>query len=220
MLNPNFSGGTDTMAVGAANQDITSWLAPDVTLAGDLPPDVLAAFLASQPFDAPRVPATMPSGFQPWRIPVNSKAPTKAAVDNLINAISPQKTSLEPARSTFVALQEWEGVVTDISPSTFTAILIDQTKQGTDEEAVFPIEEIARDDLSLFAEGAIFRWTIGFLKLQGGSKIRASQLVFRRLPQWTTSDMRQADKRASDLSKFFEEGRTADDLENATRKGG
>ncbi len=81
-------------------------------------------------------------------------------------------------------LQEWEGVVSEVREDTLVARLIDVTcRDSPEEEAVFLIEDVRRDDLELLRPGAVFRWIIGYDVKRDGAKRRASQIVFRRLPQ-------------------------------------
>jgi hypothetical protein len=106
-----------------------------------------------------------------------------------------------------VALQEWEGVVVEAYKDHFVARLIDLTDRArsSDEEANFPATEVSDTDLPLVRAGAVFRWVIGYQKLPGGTKQRVSQIVFRRLPQWTKADITRADEIAAQLSMTFNE---------------
>lgn len=91
--------------------------------------------------------------------------------------------------NSFVAEQEWEGYVTEISDEEFSAYLVDLTNAGIEEEAVFSIDEVSDIHRSLLKEGAVFRWSIGYERGKGGTKKRASSIVFRRLPAWTKRDI-------------------------------
>lgn len=103
--------------------------------------------------------------------------------------------SLEP-------LQEWEGYVTEIREDTFVARLIDvSASQNVEEEvADFLISDLSHDDLFLLKEGAVFRWVIGYQRRRSGQKIRASQIVFRRLPAWSKRDLQRSQAHARELS--------------------
>ena len=107
----------------------------------------------------------------------------------------------EAPRFTFVALQEWEGHVVDIREDTFSARLVDVTAGGDldTEEADFLVSDVEEMDHDLLKLGAIFRWTIGYIR-HGGTKIRASQVVFRRLPQWRIQELDEARRRAEKLA--------------------
>jgi hypothetical protein len=93
----------------------------------------------------------------------------------------------------FPALQEWEGCVVEVSGLNFTARLIDITSNSkvVEEEADFPIEDVSESERDLLRPGAIFRWSIGYQRSRGGTRKRVSQVVFRRLPQWTESELRE-----------------------------
>lgn len=108
-----------------------------------------------------------------------------------------------PHDLSFHALQEWEGYVLDIQRETFTARLVDKTAQGTVEGEIgeFAISDISDDDRALLRPGAIFRWTIGYQRTKGGTKRRVSDIVFRRLPMWTKSELSESAKRAKDLAE-------------------
>jgi hypothetical protein len=120
----------------------------------------------------------------------------------------PRLPAFQPTpRLRFVALQEWEGVVTEIGDDHFVARLTDLSDRTKtlDEEANFPSTEVSDDDQQLLKTGAVFRWIIGFQKLPGGTKQRISQLVFRRLPQWTREDIAHADDIANEWSIVLNE---------------
>lgn len=105
------------------------------------------------------------------------------------------------SRPTFVAMQEWEGYVIEILDDVFTAHLIDKSSGDISdpEEAEFPISDVSDDDMDLLTTNAIFRWSIGYIR-DRGTKIRASQLVFRRLPQWREHDLQDACEKAEQLA--------------------
>lgn len=110
-----------------------------------------------------------------------------------------------PSRVFFVTRQEWEGVVSSIDHDKFTARLTDVTGLPTtpQEEADFPLELVSEDDRDLLAPGAIFRWSIGYQRLPSGTKQLISQIVFRRLPQWTARDIARADEILATLAAHF-----------------
>lgn len=90
-------------------------------------------------------------------------------------------------------LQEWEGYVCNIDEDdqTFTARLVDLTagSQTEEEVAEFALEELSDANLALLKEGAVFRWVIGYLKGENGSKRRVSDIVFRRMPAWSKREI-------------------------------
>lgn len=82
----------------------------------------------------------------------------------------------------FVALQEWEGVVTAVIDDLIYATLIDITAGDavTDEVAEIPLSEVSHPDRSRVVPGAIFRWVIGYLRMASGTQINGSIIYFRR----------------------------------------
>lgn len=107
----------------------------------------------------------------------------------------------EPARRALLPLQEWEGYVMSVSDDGFTAQLVDLTAEDDlpAEEADFSLDDVSDPDRRLLREGAVFRWTIGYEKSVSGTKKRISQIVFRRLPQWTKKEIEAADWTARQL---------------------
>ncbi len=102
-------------------------------------------------------------------------------------------------RDAFHALQRWEGVVTMIEDETFVARLTDLTHEGSDEEVELPLSDIPNDDEDLLEEGAVFYWAIGYRDEASGQRQRVSTLRFRRLPVWSTSELRAARERAVEV---------------------
>jgi hypothetical protein len=113
-----------------------------------------------------------------------------------------KKIFVAPRDVSFYPLQEWEGYVVDIAGDTFTARLVDKTADKTVEGEVgeFAVSDLTDDDRELLKPGAIFRWTIGYQRTKGGTKRRVSDIVFRRLPQWTKFDLASAKERAKKLA--------------------
>ncbi len=116
----------------------------------------------------------------------------------------PQPRARRSPSVTFHALQEWEGYVTEINDTEFTASLIDLTAGATfaGEEADIPLDEILEADAAKMQVGSIFRWVIGYERT-AGSKKRVSHIVFRDLPVMTRSDLRDGEKWARDVIRSF-----------------
>ena len=106
---------------------------------------------------------------------------------------------------TFHALQEWEGYVTGINDTKFSANLIDLTTGASheEEEADIPIEELSEDDASKIQVGSIFRWVIGYQRSAAGTKKRISHIVFRDLPAITKTDLSAGEKWARKIMNAF-----------------
>lgn len=104
----------------------------------------------------------------------------------------------------FILLQQWEGTVTDIRETEFTAELRDATDPNRPrEEAVFDIEEISPSDLSLFVLGSVFRWSIGYRTSIEGQRERVSHFRFVRIPGWRKSAIADMEHRAAVLRRGF-----------------
>ncbi len=99
----------------------------------------------------------------------------------------------------FLSFQKWEGIVIEVSNTSFVARLIDLTANGPDEEAEFSIEEISKEDRGLLQPGAIFYWNIGYHDTSKGQRIRSSLIRFRRLPVWQKAEIDEAKQNAVKL---------------------
>lgn len=131
----------------------------------------------------------------------------RTALDQRLEVAAPEplvrRVALATQQASLQALQEWEGYVISIGEATFHARLFDKTHRSEveEEEGEFLIEDLSEADRRLLAEGAIFRWVIGYLRDVGGSKRRVSQIVFRRLPAWTKHDLLSIKTRSSEIVK-------------------
>ncbi|MBT6717968.1 MAG: hypothetical protein HOB18_10095 [Nitrospina sp.] len=110
----------------------------------------------------------------------------------------PQKGHIQLTQT---SLQEWEGYVVQVDEETFIARIQDLTEEdeAENEEVEFLTDELSEDDLKLLKPGAVFRWTIGYLKSRGNKK-RFSHLTFRRFPVLTERTAAIADKKAKELA--------------------
>ena len=104
-------------------------------------------------------------------------------------------------------LQKWEGVVdaVDEDSKIFTAQLYDP---ATDEPypnkvAELLIDDVSDDDQDLLQVGSIFYLTVGYSTRGSGQKDRFVRLKFRRLPNWTESDLRRVRERAQRITRFL-----------------
>jgi hypothetical protein len=107
-------------------------------------------------------------------------------------------------RSRLITLQEWEGLVENVDQErgSFTARLYDlRRKDSKDVEiAEFDINDVEPDGQELILPGAVFRWIIGYRDAVYGKRERVSSLVFRRLPAWTTEDLKRSEERGKSLA--------------------
>ena len=104
-------------------------------------------------------------------------------------------------RPSFRAIQEWEGYVIHVGDSTFLARLTDLSvgARRAEEEVELLVSDLSDDDKSILAVGSMFRWAIGYQRSPGGSRKRVSQIVFRRLPQWTRKELDQASEEGAEM---------------------
>ena len=128
--------------------------------------------------------------------------------DNAISRIIkfPQPSAYRPKPATLHALQEWEGYVTEINDTEFTARLTDLTAGATypGEEAIIPIDEISEADAAKMQVGSIFRWVIGYERT-AGTKKSVSCIVFRDLPAITETDLRRGKEWARRIMAAFDQ---------------
>ena len=109
-------------------------------------------------------------------------------------------------RDRFMVLQKWEGTVSRVTETEFTATLHDLSDPSRpDEEVVLSIDEVSESDRPLLAPGAVFYWSIGYRMDQWGSRERVSALRFRRLPVWTRRDLEVVTRKADELRRVFGE---------------
>jgi hypothetical protein len=98
-------------------------------------------------------------------------------------------------------IQSWEGVVLDVAHDTFSVRLVDLSGDRPEEEMELDKQELSDFDLELLDTGAIFYWTIGYrIRMPRGARERVSQIRFRRLPAWTSSEIAAAEESAERLA--------------------
>jgi len=104
----------------------------------------------------------------------------------------------------FLLMQQWEGYVLKIEEDTFTSLIYDQTNTRNDpEEVELYLEDVSTDDRSLLQEGAVFYWSIGYEDLPNGERRRTSIVRFRRLPAWSSKDLRKFRENALNLQSIL-----------------
>jgi hypothetical protein len=107
------------------------------------------------------------------------------------------------ARTRFIALESWEGVVTEVTEDTFVARLFTNDEREADEEAEILLGEISPSDLPLVEPGAAFYWSIGYRDRRGARRERVSDIRFRRLPAWTEKELAEAKEEALKTRKLL-----------------
>lgn len=108
-------------------------------------------------------------------------------------------------RETFLVHQKWEGYVTQVEETRFWANLTVLKGEGPEQIAELEFDEIPRDDLHLIVPGAVFYWSMGYLRRRSGTIMRASQIRFRRLPPLTEDQIREIETKADRFGQLFED---------------
>jgi hypothetical protein len=110
------------------------------------------------------------------------------------------KKKLLPITNKLIA--EWQGRVVSIHDDYFVADvngLFGEGVEGLSEEAIIPRMDVQEHDESQFRVGAFFRLCVNYQTLPNKRKVRTTTVSFRRLPAYSSSDLRAADDRARDI---------------------
>jgi hypothetical protein len=101
----------------------------------------------------------------------------------------PRFEPLERGSDSMAAMQEWEGVVTAVEDDIVHADLIDVTAghQHVSETAEFPLSEFDLPDRARVRRGTIFRWAIGYVRTEAGTRFGASVLRLRHATRTTAA---------------------------------
>lgn len=94
----------------------------------------------------------------------------------------PKFEPLERGGDSMAAMQEWEGLVTAVDNGVVYADLIDVTagSQHANESAELPLSEFDPADRAKVRRGTVFRWAIGYVRTEAGTRFGASMLRLRR----------------------------------------
>lgn len=109
---------------------------------------------------------------------------------------------------TFIADTEWDGVVLELKSNDTIVARVWDVEHGQDGgEEIFDVlldkvKVIGRD---LCREGAIFRWSFGFIRVDRGSKLKHSRIVFRRIPLWNKNEVDHVRALAEQRVKYLSE---------------
>ena len=199
---PTVSQSTATQNIAPSEQNISSYTAitqdnvdtPDEAIKKSLLNSTIAALTTSE-YEPHGVTKTQPAFVDQGQVNKNL---------DLAKVVYFPKPRHHPT-STFHAIQEWEGYVTEINDTKFAANLIDITAGESFEknEADIPIDEISEEDASKMQVGSIFRWVIGYERSVSGTKKRVSHIVFRDLPAITKADLRAGNEWARKIMEAF-----------------
>jgi len=100
--------------------------------------------------------------------------------------------------------QLWEGTVVECQNGSFVARVIDRTEpSNTDELVTFELDEVSPEDKKLVQPGASFYWTIGVERSPAGQIQNIDRVMFRRLPGWRASSVRDAEREAGSIAELL-----------------
>ena len=103
-------------------------------------------------------------------------------------------------------LQQWEGTVVEIDSHWMKVTLHSLTEfASTEEQATIELDEVPDADRSLVEVGAVFYWSISYRVEPQGQKTLTSNVRFRRLPAWTSTEVERAKRIASKFDTLFQE---------------
>ena len=106
----------------------------------------------------------------------------------------------------FKVLQQWEGIITEVTETSVWARIHDLTNpSGPSEIVELPINEISVEDHALLENGNVFYWIIGYEYGKGGQVRRVSEIRLRRTPQWSHQNVEKAMKKGADYFRKFME---------------
>jgi hypothetical protein len=110
-----------------------------------------------------------------------------------------------PPRSTFSPIEEWEGAVLSIEGDSFTARLANKTdSQAPEEEGQFDMAQLSSaEDRNLVVPGSIFYFSVGYEESPSGQRRISAFLRFRRLPAWTSAELKEIEAEADRLAGIF-----------------
>lgn len=104
----------------------------------------------------------------------------------------------------FQSLQQWEGTTIRVSKGYVVARLRDfNNPQNPEKRATISMDDISDCDRSLIGPGAVFYWTLGYRIEPYGQKSLISVIRFRRLPSWTSREIKRAKALSTRYDIFF-----------------
>lgn len=117
----------------------------------------------------------------------------------------PETSPLRAGRATHSAakrLAEWSGYVTDIGDYFFRASLrgvFGEGVKGEHEDAEIPISDLSLSDRELLRQGAYLRLCVMREVRKSGQPSRFTQVILRRLPDYSEDELRLAADEAGQL---------------------
>lgn len=102
-------------------------------------------------------------------------------------------------------LQQWECIVTDVSPDSIHCDMHDLTNRTAPVEfAEIPLPQFTAADAAKLAEGSVFYWSIGYEADSLGTTRRFSRFRVREFPQLTVEQQQRCRDRARQLAEAFD----------------
>ena len=131
---------------------------------------------------------------------------TEHLQETLSFSVSPlvRLTKKQTPNRLFKILQQWEGIVSEMTEDSVWAELVDLTNRGNAEEYVeLPLAEFPEADRDILKPGSVFYWAIGREWSPGGQMRRISEIRVRRIPQWSRHDIETIREKAQNLMDRF-----------------
>ena len=144
-----------------------------------------------------------------------SAGATEHIQKDLCGDINPLVRHTRAPHRLFEVLQQWEGIVSEVTEDSVWADLVDLTDRTRAEEIVeLPLAEIPEADRSILRPGSVFYWAIGREWSRGGQMRRVSEIRVRRTPQWSQHSVDLLKVKAMALMDRFD-----GNVENTTATG-
>ncbi len=132
---------------------------------------------------------------------------TRGSVNTAQRVQVPVIQSMEKMETTGVStavIKIWEGVVKsfDEENGDLNVTLHDRTGALADHQATINVQSIHSQDKDLIKPGAVFYWTL-YRETKRGTIKTIQEIQFRRLPNWTQTQLSQVYADAADLWSTF-----------------
>ncbi len=154
---------------------------------------------------------------------IRARVRRQSDLDDEENAPIPSRPEGQrrPASQSFTAIAEWEGIVSEVGSTSFSAQLVqlprgtrlieshpDLMAVGKPEQTELPIEDVASEDRDLLRPGGLFRMVVGYTISANGNRRRTLSVVFRRLPKWRQSEINSVRAKVEDEQALFDSARS------------
>lgn len=121
-----------------------------------------------------------------------------------VRTLEPKPDFPDDFPRSFQLLQQWEGIVKEVTDNSFVAVISDKTTpSNSDEEVELDLREVPPGDLRLLRSGSLFYWSVGYEDGLGVPRQRVSRIRFQRLPGLTSRDIARAKETAEEYAALF-----------------